>query len=466
MHKKNAKAINELWGGRFSTPNSDIMEKINSSIDCDYRLAEYDIQGSVAHVKMLHSRGIIPTPLFSKILEGLEEIRQEIFQGKFEFQSKLEDIHMNIENRLFELIGEDAGFMHIARSRNDQVATDFRLWVRENSGLVEDLITEVMKHFLRLAEIHHDSIMPGFTHMQAAQPVTFGHHMLAYVEMLSRDLSRFSEGRRRLNECPLGAAALGGTGFPIDRFQTAKELGFDRPMANSLDAVSDRDFALDFLSSSAICCTHLSRFAEELVLWSNQNFSFIGISDRFSTGSSIMPQKRNPDSAELIRAKSGILNGTLLALLTILKGLPLAYSKDLQEDKELVFKANDNLQLVLRVLVGILSDLTVDKVNLRKAAEVRFITATDMADHLVKEYMFSFRKAHKIVGQLVKKAEELNCDLKDLSLKNFQEVEPKIQEDISKVLSVEDSVFSKLSYGGTSPSKVKEQVKSWQERLS
>ena len=453
-----------MWGGRFSTETSTIMEQINSSIAIDHRLAEHDIKGSIAHVKMLAHQKIITNQIAKKILKGLETVRNEIRAGELEFKIRLEDIHMNIESRLHDLIGPDAGFIHTARSRNDQVATDFRMWVRDSIDSIMLRISKNMDKFLELAEKNCETIMPGFTHLQSAQPITFGHHMLAYVEMLSRDKERFSDARRRLNECPLGSAALAGTSFPIDRMMTAKDLGFEKPMANSIDAVSDRDFALDFVSSASICATHLSRFAEELVIWSSEQFRFVQISESFSTGSSIMPQKRNPDAAELIRAKVAIISGGLFSLLTVLKGLPLAYSKDLQEDKEIVFRASDNLCLVLDTMAEMLTDITVNKKVLRKSTSSKFITATDLADYLVCNYNYSFRRSHQIVGKLVRKAEDLCCDLHELDLHIFKQIEPDIDESVFDILNVDNSVRSRVSYGGTAPSEVEARIVEWRQR--
>ena len=465
MAKKLKKKINSMWGGRFSIQTSTIMEQINSSIAIDHRLAEQDIKGSIAHVKMLAHQKIISDKISEKILRGLVTVRDEIRNGELEFEVRLEDIHMNIESRLHDLIGPDAGFIHTARSRNDQVATDFRMWVRDSIDSIIPKISSNMDNFLELAEKNRETIMPGFTHLQSAQPITFGHHMLAYVEMLSRDKERFFEARRRLNECPLGSAALAGTSFPIDRVMTAKDLGFEKPMANSIDAVSDRDFALDFVSAASICATHLSRFAEELVIWSSEQFGFVQISDSFSTGSSIMPQKRNPDAAELIRAKVAIISGALISLLTVLKGLPLAYSKDLQEDKEIVFRVNDNLCLVLDAMAEMLTEITVNKKVLRKSAEAKFITATDLADYLVSNYNYNFRQSHQIVGKLVRKAEDLDCDLNELNINIFKQIEPDIDESVFDVLNVDNSVKSRGSYGGTSPTEVAARIIEWRKRI-
>ncbi len=465
MSDKSSHDMNLMWGGRFSSQTSNIMEKLNSSIDTDHRMVFQDINGSIEHVKMLRLQKIVSSKVCDNILRGLKIIKNEVKKGKFEYSKKFEDIHMNIEKKLHDLIGDDAGYLHTARSRNDQVATDFKMWIRDAIGDLDLKIKKNMKTFLAIADKNFNSIMPGFTHLQSAQPVTFGHHMLAYIEMFSRDRDRLYDVKKRLNECPLGSAALAGTSFPIDRFLTSKNLGFDRPTANSIDSVSDRDFALEFLSTASICATHLSRLAEELVIWVSDGFKFIKISDRFSTGSSIMPQKRNPDAAELIRAKVANITGTLFSLFTILKGLPLAYSKDLQEDKKLVFSAYDNLSLMLEVMNGMMKEITINKQFLKKAAKSRFITATDLADYLVTNFNYSFRKSHNIVGKLVLKAESLGCDLINLELAEFQKINPDFDKNVYKILSVENSVNIRSSYGGTSPSEVKKRIREWQKKL-
>ena len=454
-----------MWGGRFAAKPDQIMEAINASIDVDQRLAEEDIRGSKAHVTMLADRGIVSATDRDAIIEGLETIRQTIQQGSFEFRKDLEDIHMNVEARLKELIGEPAGRLHTARSRNDQVATDFRLWVREALKYRANQITDLIRALLDQADQHADTVMPGFTHLQTAQPVTFGHHLMAYVEMFARDRSRLLDAADRLNESPLGAAALAGTGFPIDRHQTAEALGFKAPMANSLDAVSARDFAVEAVSASSICAMHLSRLAEEIVIWASAQFSFIRLSDAWSTGSSIMPQKRNPDAAELVRAKTGRIYGALQALLTVLKGLPLAYSKDMQEDKELTFLAFDALDLCLASMTGMVSSWTANKDRMRAAATHGFSTATDLADFLVRELGMPFRDAHHVTGAAVKCAEDKGCDLPDLSLEDFQKIEPRLTDAVYSVLTVEASVNSRTSYGGTSPVRVREQIARWKELL-
>lgn len=461
---KKAKS-NLMWGGRFSSAPEEIMQLINCSIDFDKRLYVQDIFASKVHVRMLANEGIIDKNSGIKIELGLDRIFEEINNGDFNFSSKLEDIHMNVEGRLLEIIGPEAGLLHTARSRNDQVATDFRLWVRDATDEIMALLKELMKAFLKQAERNYDLVMPGFTHLQVAQPITFGHHMLAYVEMFSRDLDRFKNCRARLNECPLGAAALAGTSFKINRRVTAEELGFDRPMNNSLDAVSDRDFCLDFLSAASICATHLSRFSEEIVIWTSAQFKFVTLSDKFSTGSSIMPQKRNPDAAELIRGKVGRVNGALVAMLTVMKGLPLAYSKDLQEDKEAVFDTFDTIVLCINAMTGMIEDIRPNKEVLKFAACAGFSTATDLADWLVKELNIPFREAHGITGHIVLLAEEKNCELKDLDLDSLQSVESRINSSVYSILRVEESIASRDSFGGTAPQQVEFQVSNWKKRL-
>ena len=459
------KASNTMWGGRFAAGPDAIMEAINASISFDQRLYAQDIRGSRAHAAMLAATGILSHKDAEAIREGLLTVLSEIESGQFEFKTALEDIHMNVESRLKEIIGEPAGRLHTARSRNDQVATDFRLWVRDQTDAVIDALGALMRALLAQAEAGADWVMPGFTHLQTAQPVTWGHHMLAYVEMFARDKSRFEDARKRMNECPLGAAALAGTGFPVDRHMTAKALGFDRPMANSLDAVSDRDFALEFLTAGSICAVHLSRFAEELVIWSSAQFRFVSLSDRFSTGSSIMPQKKNPDAAELIRAKIGRILGSTVALFTVMKGLPLAYSKDMQEDKEQLFDAADTLMLALAAMEGMVRDMTANRPILERAAASGFSTATDLADWLVRAAGLPFRDAHHATGTLVALAEKKACDLPDLSLAEMQAVHPAITQEIYSVLGVHNSVNSRQSYGGTAPDQVRAQVARWKDHL-
>jgi len=459
------KTSNQMWGGRFASGPDAIMEAINASIGFDKRLAAQDIAGSRAHAAMLAAQGIVTDKDAEAIREGLLSILSEIEGGKFEFSTALEDIHMNVEARLRDLIGAPAGRLHTARSRNDQVAVDFRLWVRDQCDAADQALVALMQALLGQAEAGADWVMPGFTHLQTAQPVTWGHHMLAYVEMFARDRSRFADARRRMNESPLGAAALAGTSFPIDRHATAKVLGFDRPTANSLDSVSDRDFALEFLAASSICAMHLSRFAEELVIWSSAQFRFVAMSDRWSTGSSIMPQKRNPDAAELIRAKIGRIFGANVALMTVMKGLPLTYSKDMQEDKEQVFDAADSLMLALAAMTGMVGDMTANRPNLKAAASSGFSTATDLADWLVRELKLPFRDAHHVTGSLVAVAEGKGCDLPDLTLEDMQAVHAGIRADVFDVLGVENSVASRMSYGGTAPVRVREQIARWKEAL-
>jgi argininosuccinate lyase len=456
---------NQMWGGRFSAGVDAIMEAINASIGFDQRMAAEDIAGSRAHAAMLAATGIVSDSDAEAMREGLLTVLSEIEAGTFEFSTQLEDIHMNVESRLKALIGEPAGRLHTGRSRNDQVATDFKLWVRGQMDAAIAGIRALQLAFLGQAEAGADWVMPGFTHLQTAQPVTWGHHMMAYVEMLGRDANRFEDARRRMNESPLGAAALAGTSFPIDRHMTAEALGFDRPAANSLDAVSDRDFALEFLAAASICAMHLSRFAEELVIWSSAQFRFVQLSDSFSTGSSIMPQKKNPDAAELIRAKIGRIFGANVALMMVMKGLPLAYSKDMQEDKEQVFDAADNLMLALAAMEGMVRDMSANRASLAGAAGSGFSTATDLADWCVRVLNMPFREAHHVTGSLVAMAEAKGCDLPDLSLEEMQSVNAAISEDVFSVLTVEASVASRTSYGGTAPSEVRKQVARWTEAL-
>jgi argininosuccinate lyase len=454
-----------MWGGRFAAGPDAIMEAINASIGYDQRMAAQDIAGSRAHAAMLAATGIITDNDAEVIREGLLTVLSEIEGGTFEFSTALEDIHMNVEARLKEIIGEPAGRLHTARSRNDQVATDFKLWTRDQIDAAIDGIEALIKSLMGQAEAGADWVMPGFTHLQTAQPVTWGHHMMAYVEMFGRDLSRFRDARARMNESPLGSAALAGTSFPIDREMTAHALGFDRPTANSLDAVADRDFALEFLSCASITAMHLSRFAEELVIWSSAQFRFVTMSDKWSTGSSIMPQKRNPDAAELLRAKIGRIFGANVALMTVMKGLPLAYSKDMQEDKEQVFDAADSLMLALAAMTGMVSDMTGNRENLAAAAGSGFSTATDLADWLVRELNLPFRDAHHVTGSLVAMAEGKGCDLPELTLEDMQSVHADITQAVFDVLGVDNSVASRMSYGGTAPAQVRAQIARWKETL-
>jgi argininosuccinate lyase len=457
---------NMQWGGRFAGGPSVIMQDINASIGFDRKLWRQDIRGSRAHAAMLAKIGLLSADDEHAIAQGLDAIAAEIEAGRFVFDVALEDIHMNIEARLTDRIGEAGKRLHTARSRNDQVATDFRLWVRDAIDGLSAQVGDVMLALAQRAAQHAADPMPGFTHLQTAQPVTFGHHMLAYVEMLDRDRGRLADCRRRLNTCPLGSAALAGTSFPIDRQMTASVLGFDRPTANSLDAVSDRDFALEFLSAAAISAMHLSRLAEEIVIWSSAPYRFIRLSDAFTTGSSIMPQKRNPDAAELVRAKTGRMTGALVALLTVMKGLPLAYAKDMQEDKEPVFDAAEAWALSLAATAGMVRDMQPDTARMRSLAGSGFATATDLADWLVRVLHLPFRSAHHVTGRLVAMAEARGVDLADLSLTDMQSVEPGISHDVFSVLTVEASVASRTSYGGTAPANVAEQSARWLGALS
>jgi argininosuccinate lyase len=450
-----AGAANAHWGGRFTAGPAEIMRRINASIEFDKRLWAEDIAGSQAHCAMLVAQDILSAQDGAAIRAGLDQIKAEIESGHFVFSEAHEDIHMNIEARLAELIGPIAGRLHTARSRNDQVATDLRLWLRATIERIDRAMRELQQALIDRAEAEADTVMPGFTHLQIAQPVTFGHHLMAYVEMIGRDRGRFADCRRRLNESPLGAAALAGTSFPIDRHATAAALGFARPMANSLDAVSDRDFAVEFLAAAALTGTHLSRFAEEIVLWCSEGFRFIALSDAFTTGSSIMPQKRNPDAAELVRAKSGRLTGSLLTLLTVMKGLPLAYGKDMQEDKIPVFEAADALELCLAATTGMVRDMRPDRERLRSAAGRGYSTATDLADWLVRAAGLPFRRAHHATGEIVKRAEQRRCTLAELPLAELQAVEPAITAAVYDVLWPECSVASRRSFGGTAPDLVR-----------
>jgi argininosuccinate lyase len=458
-------AANQMWGGRFEASPSEVMTAINASIDYDKRLFEQDIRASRAHARMLAKQGILSADDQTNIDAGLEKVLGEIRSGNFTFSATLEDIHMNVESRLKDLIGDAAGRLHTARSRNDQVATDMKLYVRDRLDALDKDISLVQAALVKKALEHAHTIMPGFTHLQTAQPVTFGHHCLAYVEMLGRDRGRFNDARRRLNECPLGSAALAGTAFPLDREMTASELGFDRPTANSLDAVSDRDFLIETLAAGSILAMHLSRLAEELVIWTSAPFNFVRLSDQFSTGSSIMPQKRNPDAAELVRAKTGRIIGALVSLLTVMKGLPLAYSKDMQEDKEMTFDALDSMSLVIAAMGGMIEDLTVNKPQMLAAAGGGFSTATDLADWLVREGGVPFREAHHITGRAVAEAEKRGVLLHEVPIEAMQAIDPRITKDVYSVLSVEASVNSRLSFGGTAPSNVERMAAAWAAKL-
>ena len=456
---------NKMWGGRFGRKPDPLMEEINASIDVDRKLYRQDIAASKAHAAMLAKKGIIGGQDASKIAHGLNTILSEIEAGKFDFKRALEDIHMNVESRLAELIGPAAGRLHTARSRNDQVATDFRLWVRDTIDTIDAALAAYQRALAEKALEHAATVMPGFTHLQSAQPVTFGHHLLAYVEMAARDRGRFADARARLNESPLGAGALAGTSFPIDRDMTAKALGFARPAANSLDAVSDRDFVLETLSAAAICAMHMSRFAEEIVIWSSPPAGLIGLSDAFTTGSSMMPQKRNPDAAELVRAKTGRILGALVGLLTVMKGLPLAYQKDMQEDKEGAIDALGALTLSIAAMAGMVRDMEPDVARMRAAAGEGFATATDLADWLTRELKLPFRDAHHVTGRIVAKAAEAQVPLDKLPLEFMQAIEPRITKAAFGVLSVEKSVASRAVYGGTAPKNVRIQAKRWLKRL-
>ena len=468
MAKKSKKATaeaNPMWGGRFGVAPDAIMQKINASIDVDKRLYAEDIAGSIAHARMLAKQGILTANDARRIVEGLGKVKAEIERGAFAFRTALEDIHMNVESRLAELIGEPAKRLHTARSRNDQVATDFRLWVRGACDRAEAALRELQRALIDKAEKHAGTIMPGFTHLQPAQPVTFGHHLMAYVEMFGRDRGRFADARRRMNESPLGSAALAGTSFPIDRHFTAQALGFDRPMANSLDGVSDRDFALEFLSAAMLASIHLSRLAEELVIWCGPQFGFVRLSDAWTTGSSIMPQKRNPDAAELVRATAGRLFGALIGLATVMKGLPLTYSKDMQEDKARSFAAADALMLVIAAATGMIDDLSVDEARMKASASAGFTTATDLADWLVKELNMPFREAHHATGRIVRRAEELGVDIAEVPLADMKAIEMRIDARVFAVLGVENSVKSRTSFGGTAPAQVRKAAKAARRRF-
>ena len=456
---------NAMWGGRFAAGPDAIMQAINASIGFDRRLYAQDIRGSRAHAAMLAAQGILTHKDGEAIGEGLLTVLSEIEAGKFPFRVELEDIHMNVESRLKELIGEPAGRLHTARSRNDQVALDFRLWVRDQCDAVIPAIEALMRAFLAQAEAGADWVMPGFTHLQSAQPVTWGHHMLAYVEMLARDRSRFADARARMNECPLGAAALAGTSFPIDRHMTATALGFDRPTANSLDSVSDRDFALEFLAAASICAVHLSRFAEELVIWSSAQFRFIRLSDRWTTGSSIMPQKKNPDAAELVRGHAGRIIGCATALSITMKGLPLAYAKDMQDDKPPVFEAYGLLTLSIAATEGMIAGADFDTARMLELAGTGHATATDLADWLVREAGVPFREAHHITGAAVARADAKGCALADLTQEDLSAIDPRVTPEALTHLTLEGSVASRRSYGGTAPDRVREQVKAARDAL-
>jgi argininosuccinate lyase len=457
---------NKMWGGRFESGPAAIMEEINASIDFDKRLWRQDIRGSKAHADMLGATGILPKADVAAIQKGLDQVASEIESGAFTFSRALEDIHMNVESRLKEIIGESAGRLHTARSRNDQVAVDFRMWVRDTADELDGQLADLQRALAEKAVAFAGAAMPGFTHLQSAQPTTFGHHMLAYVEMLARDRGRIADARKRMNECPLGAAALCGTSFPVDRHMTAKALGFDRPTANSLDSVADRDFALEVLAAGAIAAVHLSRLAEEIVLWTTVQFGFVRLSDAFSSGSSIMPQKRNPDAAELVRGKAGRIIGGLSALLITMKGLPLTYSKDMQEDKEPTFDALTNLSLAIAAMAGMVRDMTPDVKRMKAAAGAGYSTATDLADWLVRAQGLPFREAHHITARIVGLASARGVGLEKLSLAEMLTVHPAMTDDVFAVLGVEKSVKSRTSYGGTAPANVRRQARRWLKLLN
>jgi argininosuccinate lyase len=456
---------NKMWGGRFESGPAAVMEEINASIDFDKRLWRQDIRGSKAHAEMLGATGILPQADVAAIQHGLDQVAQEIESGAFTFSRALEDIHMNVESRLREIIGEAAGRLHTARSRNDQVAVDFRMWVRDTVDELDGQLAGLQLALAEKAEAFAGAVMPGFTHLQSAQPTTFGHHCLAYVEMLGRDRGRLADARRRMNECPLGAAALCGTSFPIDRDMTAKALGFYRPTANSLDSVADRDFALEVLAAASIIAVHLSRFAEEIVLWTTVQFGFVKLSDAYTSGSSIMPQKKNPDAAELVRGKAGRIIGALNALMITMKGLPLTYSKDMQEDKEPTFDALMNLSLVIAAMAGMVRDMTPDQKRMKAAAGAGYATATDLADWLVRTQTMPFRDAHHVTARIVGLASTRGVGLEKLSLDEMRKVHPAMTQDVFTVLGVEKSVRSRRSFGGTAPANVRAQARRWLKRL-
>jgi argininosuccinate lyase len=456
---------NTMWGGRFAEGPDAVMAEINASIDFDRRLYAHDIAQSIAHAAMLAKTGIVSAGDAAEMRHGLEAVKAEIEAGSFNFSRALEDIHMNVEGRLNELVGEPAGRLHTARSRNDQVATGFRLYVRDAIDRLDEQLAGLQAALVAKAEAHAATVMPGFTHLQVAQPVTFGHHLLAYVEMAERDRGRLADARTRLNECPLGAAALAGTSFPIDRDMTARDLGFDGPMRNSIDAVASRDFLIETLAAASIAAMHLSRLAEEIVIWCSAQFRFVSLSDKFTTGSSIMPQKRNPDAAELIRAKPGRILGALVALMTVMKGLPLAYSKDMQEDKEPAFDALDNLSLAIAAMTGMVADMRANEANMRAAASHGYSTATDLADWLVLKLGLPFREAHHVTGRIVALAEGKGIELSALQLEDMQAVEPRITTGVFNVLSVDASVASRTSFGGTAPDNVRREAERWRQRL-
>ena len=463
--KKNIKTSNKMWGGRFNNACDSMMQQINQSITFDKRLYKQDIAGSIAHCKMLAKVKIISATERDLIIQGLKKIIQEINDGEFNFSIELEDIHLNIESRLKEIIGEVAGKLHTARSRNDQVALDFRLFVRDNILEIQQLLLELEENLVQKSAKNIEVIMPGFTHLQLAQPVLFSHHLLAYYEMFKRDISRLMDLSKRLDECPLGACALAGTSYPIDRDFVAKELGFSKPTANSMDSVSDRDFAIEFIFCLNLIANHLSRLSEEIIIWMSRGFGFVKLSDRFTSGSSIMPQKKNPDGAELIRGKTGRITGALVSLLTTMKALTLTYSKDMQEDKEPLFDALENSKICIKLMALMIDDMSVNAENMLKMASQDFSCATDLADWLVKNVNLPFRQCHHLTGEIVKMAEEKNLHLHELKLSDMQKIEPRITKEIFNFLDVKNSVKSRNSYGGTSPLQVKIQIENAKKYL-
>ena len=467
MKKNNSNEINnsQIWGGRFSSSSNQLMEEFNASIQFDQKLYIEDIEGSIVHAEMLSNQKIIAKKDFQLIKSGLSQIKKEIYNNEFVFSAKLEDIHMNIETRLIDIIGEPGKKLHTARSRNDQVATDIKLWLRKEIDEIDLQIKTLQETLINKSELYYDLLMPGYTHLQVAQPVTFGHHLLAYVEMLGRDRGRLIDCRKRLNESPLGSAALGGTSYPIDRYFVAKKLQFDKPTENSMDAVSDRDFAVEFMSSASLIAIHLSRLAEELVIWSSDRFNFIKLPENFTTGSSIMPQKRNPDAAELIRAKPGRVFGNLISLMTVLKGLPMTYGKDMQEDKEPIFDTVNTIKLSIVNMEGMIKDLEPIPQNMMSALQKGFPTATDLADYLVIKLKIPFRDAHRFTGEIVLLAEKKDCNLEDLSLEEIKTIVPKADYDVLEVLKIYNSVSSRVSYGGTAPKNVIKAVKEAKKRF-
>ena len=466
--KKNSldkQKYNKMWGGRFSSTPSELMEEFNSSIQFDKLLYAEDIDGSIAHSEMLSKQKIISKNEFLSIKSGLEQIRKEISNDEFNFSTKLEDIHMNIENRLVEIIGDIGKKLHTARSRNDQVATDIKLWLRKKIDHIELSLKNLQHTLIEKSEMYYDIFMPGYTHLQVGQPVTFGHHLLAYVEMFGRDRGRLLDCRKRMNELPLGSAALAGTSYPIDRHFVADKLGFNKPTENSMDSVSDRDFAIEFMSASSLIAIHLSRLAEELVIWSSDRFDFVKLSEKFTTGSSIMPQKRNPDAAELIRAKPGRIFGNLLSLMTVLKGLPMTYGKDMQEDKEPIFDTSKNIELCILNMDGMIKEIEPIPEKMMEALQRGYPTATDLADYLVKHLKIPFRDAHHLTGKIVLLAETKKVSLENLTLKDIQSVVPKSDMEILEVLKIQNSVSSRISYGGTAPKNVLKAIKNAKKRF-